>query len=63
MLWLFVNTLTADDKYSPPNRDNFTQLIWIILSQKGKVFSEFSSAVLKSILNFELFQKKVDPHS
>ena len=58
-----VNSFTADDKYLPLNRDNFTQPIWIILSQKRKTCSEFFSAVLKSILNFELFQKKVDPHS
>ena len=63
MLGLFVNTFTAEDKYSPLNRDNFTQPIWIILSQKRKTFSEFFFAVLKSRLNFEHFQKKVDPHS
>ena len=63
MLWLFVNKFTADDKYSPRNRDNFTQLIWIILSQKGKTFSAFFSAVLKSKLNFQTVQKKVDHHS
>ena len=58
-----VNSFTADDKYSPLKRDNFTQPISIILSQKRKVFSEFFFAVLKSSLNFEYFQKKVDPHS
>ena len=63
MLWLFVNRFTGDDKYSPLNRDNFTQPIWIILSQKRKTCSEFFSPVLKSTLNFETFQKKVDRHS
>ena len=63
MLWLFVNTFTGDEKYSPLNRDNFTQTIWMVLSQKRKDFSEFFSSVLKSTLNFEHFQKKVDPHS
>ena len=58
-----VNSFTADDKYSPLKRHNFTQPIWIILSQKGKLFSEFFSGVLKSRLNFEHFEKKVDPHS
>ena len=58
-----VNSFTVDDKYSPLKRDNFTQRIWIMLFQKRKVFSEFFCAVLKSILNFEHFQKKVDPHS
>ena len=56
------NTFTADDKYSPLHRDNFTNPIWIILSQKRQNFSQFFSAVLKSALNFENFQKKVDPH-
>ena len=58
-----VNSFTADDKYSPLKRDNFTQPIWIILSKKQKTFSEFLAAVSKSRLNFEYFQKKGDPHS
>ena len=63
MLWLFVNTFTADDKYFPLNRNSLTQPILKQLSQKGKNFSEFFSAVLTSTLNFEQFQKKVDPRS
>ena len=57
------NTFTADDKYSPLNRDNLTQPIQNQLSQKEKTFSEFFCEVLKSKLNFEHFQKKVDPRS
>ena len=52
ILGLFVNTLTADDKYSLLNRENFTQPIQMQLSQKQKTFSEFLSAVLKCKLNF-----------
>ena len=63
ILRLFVNTLTADDKYSLINRDNLTQPIQILLSQKQKTFSQFLSSFLKSTLNFEHFQKKDDPHS
>ena len=63
ILGLFVNTLTADDKYSLLNRGNLTQPIQILLSQKQKTFSEFFSSFLKSTLNFEHFQKKDDPHS
>ena len=63
ILRLFVNTLTDDDKYSLLYRDNLTQPIQILLSQKQKTFSEFFSAFLKSTLNFEHFQKKDDPHS
>ena len=60
---LFVNTLTDDDKYSLLHRDNLTQPIHILLSQKQKTFSQFLSAFSKSRLNFEHFQKKYDPHS
>ena len=62
-LGLFVNTLTDDRKYSLLYRDNLTQQIQILLSKKPKTFSEFFSAFSKSTLNFEHFQKKVDPHS
>ena len=60
---MFVNTLTADDKYSLLNRDNLRQPIWTPLSRKRKAFSEFFLAFSKSTLNFEHFQKKDDPHS
>ena len=33
------------------------------LSQKQKAFSQFFIAFSKCTLNFELFQKKDDPHS
>ena len=63
ILRLFVNTLTADDKYSLLNRDNLTQAIQTLLSQKPKAFSQFFSSFLKSTLNFEHFPKKEKPHS
>ena len=59
ILRLFVNTLTDDDKYSLLYRDNLTQPIQILFSQKQKTFSEFFSAFSKSKLNFEHFQKKM----
>ena len=59
ILRLFVNTLTDDDKYCLLYRDNLTQPIQILLSQKQKTFSEFFSAFLKSTLNFADFQKKM----
>ena len=63
VLWkisgVFLNTLTDDDKYSLLYRDNLTQPIQILLSQKQKTFSQFFSAFLKSTLNFEHFQKKM----
>ena len=63
ILRLFVNTLTDDDNYFLLYRDNLTQPIQILLSQKQKAFYQFFSAFLKSTLNFEHFGKKDDPHS
>ena len=63
ILRLFVNTLTADDKYSLLNRDNLMQPIKILLSQNRKTLYRFFFAFLKSTLNFEHSQKKDDPHS
>ena len=63
ILRLFVKTLTDDDKYSLLYRDNLTQPIQILLSEKQKTFSEFFSAFLKSTFNFAHFQRKDDPHS
>ena len=60
---MFVNTLTADDKYSLLNRHNLTQQIRTQLSRKQKAFSEFFLAFSKYTLNFEDFEKKEDPHS
>ena len=62
-LRLFVNTLTADDKYSLLNKDNLTQRIQILLYQEDKTFSQFFCSFLKSTFNFEHFQKKDDPHT
>ena len=60
---MFVNTLTADDRYSPLNRDNLEQPIRTQLSQKQQAFPEFFLAFSKSTLNFEHFKKKDDPRS
>ena len=59
ILGLFVNILSEDDKYCLLYIDNLTQPIQILLFQKQKTFSQFSSAFLKSTLNFDYFQKKV----
>ena len=60
---MFVNTLTADDKYSVLNRDNLTQQNRTQLSQKQKAFSQFFLAFSKYTLNFEDFEKRDDPDS
>ena len=62
-LRLLVQTLTLDEKYSLLYRENLTQPIQILLSQKVKTFSEFFSSFFKASLNFEHFQKKDDAHS
>ena len=59
VLGLFVNTLTDVDKYCLHYRENLTQPIQILLSEKQKTFSQFFSPFLKSALNFEHFQKKM----
>ena len=57
MLWLFVNTFTANDKYPPLHRYNFTQPIQIQSSQRRKSFSKFFSKLLKCGLNLNSFKK------
>ena len=59
ILGLFVNTLSEDDKYCLLYRENLTQPIQILLSQKQKTFSQFCAPFSKSPLNFEHFQKKM----
>ena len=54
---MFVNILTADDKYSLFNRDDLRQPIQMQLSQKEKTFSQFVSEILQAILHFQHFQK------
>ena len=58
MLRLFVNALTADDKYSGSNMQNLQQPFQTPLSHKKKTFSWFFIAFLKCTLNLEHFQKK-----
>ena len=60
MLRLFVNTLTADNKYSRCNIHNFAQQVQTRLYQKQKTFSRFFIAFLKSAWNLEHFEKKDD---
>ena len=58
ILRLFVNALTADDKYSGGNMQNFSQQFQTPLSQKPKTFSGFFIAFLKCAWNLEHFRKK-----
>ena len=58
ILRLFVNALTADDKYSGSNMQNLSQQFQTPLPQKQKTFSGFFIAFLKCAWNLEHFQKK-----
>ena len=63
ILRLFVHALTADDKYSGSNMQNFPQQFQTPLSQKQKTFSGFFIAFLKITWNLEHFQKKDEYNS
>ena len=58
MLRLFVNALTADDKYSGSNMQNLPQQFQTLLSQRQKDFFCFFIAFLKCAQNLEHFQKE-----
>ena len=58
ILSLFVNALTADDKYSDSDMQNFPQQFRTPLSQKQKTLSGFFIAFMKCAWNLEHFQKK-----
>ena len=58
VLRLFVNALTADDKYSGTNMNYLRQQFQTPLSLKQKISSGFFIAFLKSAWHFKHFQKK-----
>ena len=55
--------MTANDKPSHFNREDFPQQIEMQLSQKVKKFSESFIAFLKSALNSEYFETKEESNS
>ena len=58
ILRLFANTLTADDKYSCRNMQNFLQQLQTLLSEKRRIFSGFFIPFLKCAWNLQYFEKK-----
>ena len=58
ILRLFVNPLTADDKYSDSNMQNLPQQFQTPFSQKKNTFSWFFIAFQKRAGNLEHFPKK-----
>ena len=63
VLGQFVNTLTADYKYSRQNWKNLWQKVPIQTSMKLKTCSRFFIAFLKSTLYLLYFEKKDQSHS
>ena len=63
ILGLFVNTLTAEYKYSPGNMPTFAKEVQTPLSYKKKKFSSFFIEFVKSTSNGEHFQKKEESSS
>ena len=63
VLGLFVNTLTADDKYYCFKRENFQQEFQMHLSQKAKNLASIFIPFLESTSNFQHFGKKCETHS
>ena len=59
----FLNTLTANDKYSLKSKEEWLEKFQMHFSQKQNIFTEFFLAFFDSALNFEHFQRKDDPHS
>ena len=58
ILRLFVNALTADDKYSGSFMQNVPQQFQTPLSNNQKTFSRFFIAFRKCAWNLQHFQKK-----
>ena len=57
-LALFVDTLTADDKYSLCNRENLQQKIQVHLSKKKRFFRIFCSSSVTYII-LAIFSNKM----
>ena len=55
----FLNTLTANDKYSLISKNKWMETIQMHLSQKQNIFSWFFWSFFESALNFKHFQKKM----
>ena len=63
ILGLFVDTLTAEYKYSRRKMQTFAQQVQTPLSLNKNIFSAFCIAFLESTWNGENFQKKGDSSS
>ena len=62
-LRVFLNTLTADDKYPGQDCENLRRPIQMEFSEKRKTLSLFLVRFLESTSNFKSFEKKDHCHS
>ena len=62
ILGRFLNTWTADDKYSLRKSGHLRQPIQMQLCKKQKTFYQVFRPLLKSTSNFQHFRKKDDLH-
>ena len=58
----FLNTWTANDKYSLISKDKWMETIQMHLSQKQNNFSQFFSAFFQISIKFRTISKKDDRH-
>ena len=63
LLGHFVNTLTADYKYSLQNREKLSQQVPMQTYLELKTCSKFLISFLKFTLNLEYFDRKNQSHS
>ena len=63
ILRVFVNRLTADDKYRVQDCENLPLPIQVQLSEKRKTLSEYFVPFLEFTSNFKHFERKDDSHS
>ena len=59
MLRLFVNTLSADEKYFLCNTENLPEPIQMELSKKLKIFYSICYCISESLIWFQTFPKKM----
>ena len=60
---IFLNKLTANDKYSLNSKDKWMQNIQMLLSQKQNIFFWSFFFVFWMCIKFGIFSEKDEPHS
>ena len=63
ILWVYINTLTADHMYHVPDIENLLFPNQTILSKKQKTLSQFSGPFLEFLANLKHLQRKEGRHS